>query len=126
MNTSTVKFTIETLDDSDPDTSYLSQDYLDVPDAAERQKYLAQDAARLAAYKRGDWHYIGVRARATITIHDSVDRSTWQHDLTSCGLWGVESDSGEEYIRKIFEEECEQLRSDLEAVKTLSFADQEE
>lgn len=85
MNTSTVKFTIETLDDSDPDTSYLSQDYLDVPDAAERQKYLAQDAARLAAYKRGDWHYIGVRARATITIHDSVARSTWQHDLTSWG-----------------------------------------
>ena len=95
--TATVNFEREECIDESPDLSWLDQE-------------------RLEAYKRGDWHTIGIRAVATVTIHDAVNRCTHQHKLTSCGLWGIESDSGEEYLASVFAEEREQLRADIQAM----------
>src|SRR5580692_4188316 len=47
---------------------HLTQDYADVTDEAERAKYLAQDAARVAAFERDEWHNVGVICRAHIEV----------------------------------------------------------
>jgi len=39
--------------------------YLD-PDAFPDPDYAAQNAERLAAYRAGTWHCIGIKARATL------------------------------------------------------------
>src|SRR3546814_2267353 len=44
----------------DPDLSYLD------PDA--NPEYAVQNAERLAAYRAGAWHCIGIKARATFLI----------------------------------------------------------
>ena len=81
--------------DPDPDISYLEQDEFE---------------ERLAAYKAGEFDFVGVRAEAEVLIEETVQT------LTSGGLWGVESDSGEEYIESVAVEEYEQLRKVLKTV----------
>jgi hypothetical protein len=81
--------------DPDPDISFLEQDEFD---------------ERLAAYKRGEFDFVGVRAEAEVIVEGIVQT------LTSGGLWGVESDSGEEYITEIAVEEYEQLRKVLKTI----------
>ncbi len=98
-------------DDSYPDLSYLEQDYKDVVDEAEREKYKAQNAERLAAYNRGEWHMIGIRAKATVWVERVNYRTSYE--LESPGIWGIESDSGEEYFRETFSGECDMLREDI-------------
>lgn len=76
--------------------------------AAEMEK--AQ--ARMAAYEAGDWHYMGLRCRAIIHIpigHGSFRVLT----VESAGLWGIESDCGDDYVRQVFGDERETLLSEL-------------
>jgi hypothetical protein len=81
--------------DPDPDVSFLEQEDLE---------------DRLAAYRRGEFDFVGVRAEADVLVEDTVQT------LTSGGLWGVESDSGEEYLVGVAVEEYEQLRRVLKTV----------
>lgn len=81
--------------DPDPDVSFLEGDEFE---------------ERLAAYKRGEFDFVGVRAEAEVVIEGVVQL------LTSGGLWSVESDSGEEYIGEIAVEEYEQLRRVLKTI----------
>ena len=81
--------------DPDPDVSFLEQDEFE---------------DRLAAYKRGEFDFVGVRAEAEVVIEGVVQT------LTSGGLWGIESDSGEEYLESVAVEEYEQLRKVLKTV----------
>jgi len=85
------------LPDEDPDTSYLDQDD---PDFSDRRE----------AYLRGDFGFVGVRAEAKVAIESVVQT------LTSGGLWGIESDSGDDYIREIAGEEWHALRDILLSV----------
>lgn len=119
----TVTFSSEEMEDSDGDTSWLTQEYSDVADPAERAKCKEQDAQRLAAYRRGDWHFVGIRAKAMIRVdHDnSGQRYSYFHELHSPGLYGIESDSSAEYFAEVFKDECAQLRSDIEAMKDAEF-----
>jgi hypothetical protein len=67
---------------------------------------------RMAAWEAGDWHYMGLRCRAIIHIpigHGSFRVLT----VESAGLWGIESDCGDDYARKIFGDEKETLLSEL-------------
>jgi hypothetical protein len=77
-----------------------------------------EDADRIASWRRGDWSLIGIQARADIVIvrngHDTV------YELLSPGLWAVESDSGEEYLRSVFADECDTLRGDMAAMGTIA------
>lgn len=116
----TVSFSREVSEDTDGDASYLEQDYDDVVDPIERQKYKNYDAARLKALALGDWYFIGLRARATIVITRDTGYST-VYELTSAGLWGIESDSGEDYLQSVYEEECATLRADIEAMANAKF-----
>jgi len=80
------------LPDEDPDTSWM-----DDPENADRRE----------AYERGDFAFVGVRAEAEVVVEGVAQT------LTSGGLWGTESDSGEEYLREVAEEEYRDLRQIL-------------
>ena len=81
--------------DPDPDASYLEQDEFE---------------NRLAAYKRGEFELQGVRAEAEVVI-EGIPQT-----LTSGGLYGIESDSDDEYFDEIVAKEWETLRAVLKTV----------
>jgi hypothetical protein len=82
-------------EDPDPDASYLDQD--DFED-------------RRAAYKRGEFHFVGVRAEAEVTIEET------EQVLTSPGLWGIEGDLDEEELMRVVSEEWSVLRDVLKTI----------
>lgn len=93
-------FERQVITDEDPDASYLEQEGLGFEE-------------RLAEYRRGEFYFVGVRAK--VTLHIPVERNTHiLQEVTSPGLWGVESDSGEGYFNEVYAEEVEQLVSMLE------------
>ena len=61
---------------------------------------------------RGDWSYIGITAKAQVQLNG---QSTVQV-LRSGGLWGVESDSGTQYLTEVATEELADLRSELQTI----------
>ena len=86
---------VRVMHDEDPDPSYLDQDEFE---------------DRKEEFERGDFSFVGVRAEADVVIEGVVQT------LTSAGLWGIESDSGEEYIEDTALEEYDGLRDILKAV----------
>lgn len=123
------KIEVITLDDETPDTSFLGE-YSNQPgpDAIDRKacgdwkrgeyQYFnpamtgaetgnpespAQDYARFEAFNRGDWHFIGVKARAEVVIGDTIQT------ITSGGLWGIESDSDADYVTSVKKDELSAL-----------------
>ncbi len=70
--------------DDCPDTSYLEQ-------------------GRLAQYRQGGFDFVGVRASVELPIPFGKDRILTR--IESPGLWGIESDSGEDYLDSVFREE---------------------
>jgi hypothetical protein len=70
-------------------------------------KYCLQDYARMQSLNRGDWCFIGVRAEAAIVVDGVVQ------NISSGGLWGVESDSDQAYFTEIESEQLSELREQL-------------
>lgn len=117
----TVTFKREEMDDDVADISYL-QDTAGNYEGCTLEEItdnVAKDSARLQAYYNGDWRMIGIRAVATIWIQRPGYQTNYT--LESSGLYGIESDSGEEYLNEVYAEECSQLREDIEAMKTAEF-----
>jgi hypothetical protein len=81
---------IAILPDEDPDPSYLYQEGLGFEDRKE-------------AYERGEFGYVGVRAEVRLLVNGTIQ------EISSPGLWGVESDSGEDYLRDIGKDESATL-----------------
>jgi hypothetical protein len=82
--------------DPDPDVSYLEQDGF---------------ADRRAAYERGEFDFVGVRAEADVLIESTVQT------LASAGLWGIENDADStDEIVDIAIEEYGQLRKILKTI----------
>ena len=92
---------VRVMHDEDPDTSYF--------DSGDPE-YRDQDEARKKAYEDGDFTFVGVRAEAEVVV-EGVTQT-----LTSSGLWGIESDSGEEHVEDVALEEYDSLRDILKAV----------
>jgi hypothetical protein len=78
-------------------------------------EYIENDYARHEAYNRGDWTCIGVRAVIDLEIPCKAG-GTIRQTITSPGIWGIESDSGDDYMATVFQDECEQLAEMLEAM----------
>lgn len=98
---------IEHLNDDDPDTSYLEQD---------------GEEERLQQYKDGHFSYIGIRAKAEVQFSDNGSIQT----LESGGLWGIEDDSDEDYLKSVEQEELADLRQTLiDAGFLAEYVDQE-
>lgn len=66
-----------------------------------------KDYARMEAYNREEWGFIGIQARAEIVL-DGVCQT-----ITSGGLWGIESDSEESHFQEVEHEELTSLRGIL-------------
>ena len=77
-----------------PDLSYLEQEYeSETPE--NREKYKAQDKARLDAYYNDEWFCFGIYA--TADIHVPFGTYVQIVPVKSGGVWGFESDSDENY-----------------------------
>jgi hypothetical protein len=75
-------------------------------------EYAEEDKARVRAYYRGEWSYIGVQARATLRI--PVGGGSFAlYTLASPGLWGTEDDSGAEYLEQVYQDELACLKAHL-------------
>lgn len=67
-----------------------------------------QDYKRMEAGMAGEWHLVGVRAEAEVTLAGNTVQI-----LTSGGLWGIESDSDASYFAEVEKEELDNLKSEL-------------
>ena len=80
-----------------------------VPDECPDASYLEQEGFedRLQQYRKSDFDYVGVRAAVELPIPFGKDRILTR--IESPGLWGIESDSGEDYFNSVFQEETDIL-----------------
>lgn len=77
-----------------------------------------EDAERIAAWRNDEFTMIGIRAKLTAFVPiGGGSFSTFE--MTSPGLWGIESDSDETYLASVFEEERAGL---LSALRQMGFA----
>jgi len=88
-----VRIVIE--EDLDPDASFLEQD---------------EFADRLAAYKGGEFIFVGVRAEAEVAVEGVLQT------ITSGGVWGTESDSEAEHFVELGADQYAELRRILKTV----------
>jgi hypothetical protein len=80
-----------------------------------------QDYKRMEAYNAGEWHMCGVRASVVLSIPHGDSFITQK--ITSPGLWGIESDSGEDYFNEVFAEESDTLADMLRELGTIELVD---
>jgi len=88
----------------------------DQKEKREMAKQAKQNYKRIESLKNGNWHYIGIRAEAEININGIIQ------NITSGGLYGIESDSGRDYIEEIEKEELNNLKDQL---KELGFSEKQ-
>ena len=118
--------------DECPDTSHLGK-YVSTPEAGAidrkargdigrgeyryfvpaNPEYGEDDYQRSESLNRGDWCFMGVYAVATVSR--PVPHGFRLESLQSGGLWGIESDSGDEYFMEVARDELEDLRAHLDA-----------
>lgn len=82
---------IEVVPDNDPEVSYLEQEGFE---------------DRLAEYRADAFYFVGVRV--AVETHDT-DSGVFTRSQTA-GLWGIESDSGDDYFREVAAEEASTLQ----------------
>ena len=81
--------------------------------------YREEDEARLKAWRNEEWHFVGIRARATPKIPYGINPQCWiTSELLSPGLWGIESDSGDDYFQQVYQDERAVLIDMLAHLKT--------
>ena len=78
----------------------------------EYYKYGMQDYKRAEDYNNGYFSLIGIQAEAVVS-YPSGNGSRRLEWLTSAGLWGIESDSGD-YLDEVTKDELEDLKRHLE------------
>jgi hypothetical protein len=83
-----------------PDEDATSADWLEQPEWSDR----------LEQYRRGEFGFVGIVARATVRLESTGSMLT----IDSPGLWGIESDSSPEYFEEIGNEQRGDLAGVLE------------
>lgn len=75
------------------------------------QKYGKQDYNRMESLNRGDWCFIGIIAEAEISypVTGSSNGHRRLESFSSGGLWGIESDSGDDYLERMENEQLDDL-----------------
>lgn len=86
------------LSDDSPDASWLEQEGFE---------------DRLAEYQADGFGFIGIVVKANIETQH-VERCCLLQTLQSGGLWGIESDSSEDYIQEVIAEKCDELKRVLD------------
>ncbi len=77
------------------------------------RSYTYQDYRRMERLNRGDWLYMGIEAEAMIKYPIGGGNYRLQR-FTSGGLWGIESDSGDDYITEVENDQLFDLKAHLE------------
>lgn len=75
-----------------------------------------KDYERMESLTNGDFCFIGIRAEAEYSVGEPERPFYLLQTLTSGGLWGIESDSGNDYLASVEKEELAELRNQLKAV----------
>lgn len=93
-----------------------------VPDLSPDASYLEQEGweDRLEQYRSGQFFHVGVRVCAEILI--PVNNQLIGQVVKSPGLWGIEDDSSEGYLRDVASDELSTLREMLDALHVPFFA----
>jgi hypothetical protein len=82
------------------------------PGACENKGQAQRDYDRMIAYDNGEWSMLGIKAEAETVIE--IGGGNWKLDtITSGGLWGLESDSDEKYLKEIEAEQLAELKGYL-------------
>jgi hypothetical protein len=92
MTISKTAFRREIVPDPHPNTSFLEQEGFE---------------NRLEEFQRGGFNFVAVRAAVDLRIPHGMGYI--RHRIESPGLWGIESDSGEDYLDSVFQEESATL-----------------
>jgi hypothetical protein len=87
-----------------------------VPDGTSSPNGFAADDGRRESWERDEWNYIGIAANTNVFVPIGGE-SFFCFVLTSPGCFGIESDSGQEYLDEVYEEEKANL---LGILKTLN------
>lgn len=82
------------------------------PDRFDAEMRKAEERAE--AWKVDEWWYVGVQARAIVSLPVGGD-SFVIYTIDSPGVWGIESDSTD-YIKAVFEEEAATLTDHMQAL----------
>jgi hypothetical protein len=90
------------------------RDHDSIPEPADGENFTPREASRAQSFVWEIWHYVGVKARATVTI--PYGASFISTVIESPGIWGIESDSGPAYLAEVYEEEKATLRFMLESI----------
>jgi hypothetical protein len=69
-----------------------------------------EDKAYIDSYYNDEWTFLGVYVEADLLVAGTVQT------IRSAGLWGIESNSGNEYLDGVAEEEYDELLGILEAL----------
>lgn len=88
---------VRTTTDDEPD--WLFQD----PD------YEKEDQERFEAWQQEEWTLDGVRTRVVVWNKSTGNTCTYE----SAGLWGIESDSNDDYFLEIAQQELENLQNEF-------------
>jgi len=86
------------------------------------KKYGLQDFKRMESLNNGNWYFMGIQAKAVVKY--PIGSGNWRLEtFTSGGLWGIESDSDEDYIESIKAEQLDDLKAHLEqfGINTLNW-----
>jgi len=67
-----------------------------------------QDYQRMERYNAGDWYMLGIKVTAEVQFTGDTVQT-----IRSGGLWGIESDSEESYLKDIEKDELDSLREEL-------------
>jgi len=74
--------------------------------------YIEQDYARAESYNRQNWCMLGIIAEAEMS-YDIGQGCRRLEKLSSGGIWGIESDSDDDYIEDMQNEQLDDLRQHL-------------
>lgn len=77
----------------------------------EVRKYVRHDYERMESLNRQNWYFCGIRAHAEVQLTGDLCQT-----ITSGGLWGIESDSGADYLTEVEDEQLDELKAELHAV----------
>lgn len=83
----------------------------ETPGTEDYKVYGKQDFERMEALERQEWAYVGIQALAKVQLPSGTVQR-----ITSGGLWGIESDSGQDYFAEVAGDEMAQLADDLKAL----------
>lgn len=72
-----------------------------------------RDYERYEKFNEGDWHFIGLRAKAEVQVSLNGGKDWICQSIESPGLWAIESDSSLDYLQEVGIEELNQLRDIL-------------